>query len=76
MSNEELRKKIRKTKTRLNLKYLRKWINEAVEWNFGYCPSDSPKFDAWIEEEWRWMAIAKVEFPDLYDSHYDIICEE
>lgn len=37
-------------KNRLKIKRLSIKIEEAIEWNFGYCPSDDEVFDKWIEE--------------------------
>jgi len=34
----------------LKIKHLNKKLDEAIEWNFGYCPSDNVYFDRDLEE--------------------------
>jgi len=35
----------RDLKLRLKYKFLKREVDEMVEWNFGYCPSNDPYFD-------------------------------
>ena len=53
-------------KTDLKIKYLSKRLDEAVEWNFGYSPTDSKDFDACLTELNTWLEHARVHYEDLY----------
>lgn len=35
----------RDLKLRLQYKKLRKEVDEMIDWNFGYCPSNNPYYD-------------------------------
>ena len=41
---------MRKIHIILKIKKLQKEIVKAVNWNFGYCPSNDPYFDATLEQ--------------------------
>lgn len=62
-----------KLKTDLKIKYLTKLIDAAVEWNFGYSPTDSEDFDNYLAERGRLLEHARINYKDLYDKWIDIL---
>lgn len=56
-------------KARLKLKFLKKEIDEEVEWNFGYSPSNNPNFDKLIEERNYIMDICRELYPKLWEIY-------
>ena len=56
---------------RLRIKKRMKVIDEAIEWNFGYCPSDDKAFDDLldkaIEDKEEFKAITGKYYEDVYN---------
>jgi len=54
---------------RLRIKKRMKYINEAVEWNFGYCPSGDDHFDKELDA----VNLDKAEFTSITGKYYEDI---
>lgn len=50
----------------IKIKFLEKEIQEAVEWNFGYDPSNDPVFDKTLAERDKLLNIIRKQDEELY----------
>ena len=55
-------------KLRLKLKFLQKEIDEEVEWNFGYSPSNA-RFDQLVEERNKLLDLCQDDYPELLKQY-------